>query len=250
VLLVRLRIARFWQLAFPIPYRASLEKFARQAEIDPFVFAGSIRQESEFNATVVSASNAYGLSQILPSTGRDLSRRVGLPRFSPRMLFDPATNIQLGTDYIRHLLNSLEGNWHEALAAYNGGRTRVIKWRTFAQYREPAEFIETIPFDETRGYVQSVLRNAAVYRQLYDGKAAAIVYPDLPPAPVPVAAVGKPPARKAGRPSPLPPLRPGKWDKPGAHRLQFPRRRYTFPRNPTLPTRPNGARFSPLESKD
>jgi len=193
---------RFWQLAFPIPYRASLEKFARQAEIDPFVFAGLIRQESEFNASVVSASNAYGLSQILPSTGRDLSRRVGLPRFTPRMLFDPSTNIHLGTYYIRHLLNSLEGNWHEALAAYNGGRTRVIKWKTFAQYREPAEFIETIPFDETRSYVQAVLRNAAVYRQLYDGKAAAISYPDPPPALAPVAAAVKPPARKAAAAKP------------------------------------------------
>ncbi len=186
---------KFWQLAFPIPYRASLEKYARQAEIDPFVFAGLIRQESEFNASVVSPSNAYGLSQILPSTGRDLSRRVGLKGFTPRMLFDPTTNIHLGTYYIRHLLNSLEGNWHEALAAYNGGRTRVIKWRTFAQYREPAEFIETIPFDETRGYVQAVLRNAAVYKQLYEGKSAEIAYPD-PPAP-PAVAVAKPAVRKA-----------------------------------------------------
>lgn len=174
---------KFWQLAFPIPYRASLEKFARQAEIDPFVFAGLIRQESEFNSTVISRSNAYGLAQILPSTGRDLSRRVGMKTFSTSMLFDPTVNIHLGTYYIRNLLNSLEGNWHEALAAYNGGRTRVIKWRTFATYREPAEFIETIPFDETRGYVQAVLRNGAVYKQLYEGKPAEIAYPDPPPPP-------------------------------------------------------------------
>lgn len=188
---------KFWQLAFPIPYRASLEKYARQAEIDPFVFAGLIRQESEFNASVVSPSNAYGLSQILPSTGRDLSRRVGMKRFTPSMLFDPTTNIHLGTYYIRHLLNSLEGNWHEALAAYNGGRTRVMKWRTFAQYREPAEFIETIPFDETRGYVQAVLRNAAVYKQLYEGKSAQITYPDPPISPSPAVAAARPAARKA-----------------------------------------------------
>jgi soluble lytic murein transglycosylase len=190
---------KFWQLAFPIPYRASLEKYARQAEIDPFVFAGLIRQESEFNASVVSRSNAYGLSQILPSTGKDLARRVGMKGFSPRMLFDPTTNIHLGTYYIRHLLNSLEGNWHEALAAYNGGRTRVIKWRTFAQYREPAEFIETIPFDETRGYVQAVLRNAAVYKQLYEGKPAEIAYPDPPPPPA--IAPAKPAVRKKAAPA-------------------------------------------------
>lgn len=193
---------KFWQLAFPIPYRASLEKYARQAEIDPFVFAGLIRQESEFNSSVVSPSNAYGLAQILPSTGRDLSRRVGMKRFTPQMLFDPSTNIHLGTYYIRHLLNSLEGNWHEALAAYNGGRTRVIKWRTFAEYREPAEFIETIPFDETRGYVQAVLRNAAVYKQLYDGKPSEITFPD-PPA-RPAVAPAKPAVRKASPPKPAP----------------------------------------------
>lgn len=187
---------RFWQLAFPIPYRASLEKFARQAEIDPFVVAGLIRQESEFSSTVVSRSNAYGLAQILPSTGRDLSRRVGMATFSPNMLFDPTVNIHLGTYYIRHLLNSLEGNWHEALAAYNGGRTRVIKWRTFASYREPAEFIETIPFDETRGYVQAVLRNAAVYKQLYEGKAAAISYPEPTAVAAPKPAPAKPPAAR------------------------------------------------------
>ncbi len=192
----------FWQLAFPIPYRASLEKFARQAEIDPYVVAGLIRQESEFNATVVSRSNAYGLTQILPSTGRDLSRRVGMATFSPNMLFDPTVNIHLGTYYIRHLLNSLEGNWHEALAAYNGGRTRVIKWRSFASYREPAEFIETIPFDETRGYVQAVLRNAAVYKQLYEGKAAAIAYPDPPPVASPKPAPPKPPAAKLAQRKP------------------------------------------------
>lgn len=171
---------RFWQLAFPIPYRLTVEKYARQAEIDPFIMAGLIRQESEFNARVVSPSNAYGLAQILPSTGRDLSRRVGMRRFTPGMLFDPVVNIHLGTYYIRHLLNSLDGNWHEALAAYNGGRTRVIKWRTFADYKEPAEFIETIPFNETRGYVQAVLRNAAVYKHLYADNAAEIPYNDEP----------------------------------------------------------------------
>ena len=109
---------------------------------------------------------------------------------------DPTVNIHLGTYYIRHLLNSLEGNWHEALAAYNGGRTRVIKWRTFASYREPAEFIETIPFDETRGYVQAVLRNAAVYKQLYEGKAAAISYPEPTAVAAPKPVPAKPPAAR------------------------------------------------------
>jgi soluble lytic murein transglycosylase len=114
------------------------------------------------------------LTQILPSTGRDLSRRVGIRGFHPAMLFDPAVNLRLGTYYLKILLKSFEGRWEDVLAAYNGGGTRVRKWRGFGEFREQAEFIETIPFDETREYVQSVLRNAAVYRRLYDGKVAAI----------------------------------------------------------------------------
>jgi soluble lytic murein transglycosylase len=165
---------RFWRLAFPLPFQDDVQKYAREHDVDAFIVAGLIRQESEFNPRVVSRAKAYGLTQILPSTGRDLSRRVGLRAFQPAMLFDPAVNLRLGTYYLKILMKSFEGRWEDVLAAYNGGGTRVRKWRGFGEFREQAEFIETIPFDETREYVQSVLRNAAVYRRLYDGKVAAI----------------------------------------------------------------------------
>ncbi|MBM3787101.1 MAG: hypothetical protein FJW30_22315 [Acidobacteria bacterium] len=158
---------RFWRHAFPLPFVDDLGKYARENNVDPFVVAGLVRQESEFNPNVVSRSNAYGLTQILPGTGRELSRRVGMRGFSTAMLFDPAVNLRLGTFYMKTMLASFGGRWEDVLAGYNAGPSRAVKWRRWADYSEQAEFIETIPFDETRDYVQSVLRNAAVYRRLY-----------------------------------------------------------------------------------
>jgi soluble lytic murein transglycosylase len=190
---------RFWRLAFPMPYQEDVEKYAREHELDPYLVAGLIRQESEFNPKVISHANAYGLTQILPSTGRDLSRRVGLRAFQTSMLFDPAVNLRLGTYYLKILLKSFGGRWEDVLAAYNGGGSRVTKWRKFGTFTEQAEFIETIPFDETRDYVQSVLRNASVYRRLYEGKVASVHSSNEPVAKRPVAAVKKPISKRKNR---------------------------------------------------
>ena len=83
------------------------------------------------------------------------------------MLLDPSVNLQMGTRYFRGLLDSLEGTPQYALAAYNAGPDRVAEWRANDQYRDVNEFVESIPFTETREYVQSVMRNALVYRRLY-----------------------------------------------------------------------------------
>ncbi|HYI97222.1 MAG TPA: transglycosylase SLT domain-containing protein [Bryobacteraceae bacterium] len=158
---------RFWKLAFPIPYRESLESNSRARGLDPFVVAALVRQESEFNPNAISRAKAYGLTQVLPSTGRQLSRRVGITRFSPSMLFEPEVNLKLGTYYLKSLLDQQNGKWEQTLASYNAGKSRADAWSTWATYREPAEYIETIPFTETRNYIQIVLRNAHVYRRLY-----------------------------------------------------------------------------------
>jgi soluble lytic murein transglycosylase len=129
--------------------------------------AGLIRQESEFNPSVRSRANAYGLTQIIPSTGRLLARKNGFKRFSVAMLLQPDTNINLGTTYLRMLLDGWGGKWEETLASYNAGKTRVVNWLSWGQYREPAEFVESIPFNETHEYVQAVMRNGAIYRELY-----------------------------------------------------------------------------------
>ncbi|MGH9583688.1 MAG: lytic transglycosylase domain-containing protein, partial [Bryobacteraceae bacterium] len=157
----------FWRLAFPLPYRASIERHSRQERLDPFLVAALIRQESEFNAHVISYAHAYGLMQILPSTGRRLARHFRVRRFRARELLLPDRNVQFGTYFFRNLLDAYNGDVELALAAYNAGPSRAKLWRTWGPYSEPAEFIETVPFHQTRGYIQLVLRNANVYRRLY-----------------------------------------------------------------------------------
>ena len=159
--------ARFWRLVFPLPYRTTVERHCGTYSLDPFLFAGLIRQESEFDAKIVSHAHAYGLSQVLPSTARGMARGLGIPRFRTTMLFEPNINVRFGTAILRRYLDQYDGNMEAALASYNGGPNRVRRWLDANQYREPAEFIESIPLNETRNYVQYVLRNAEIYRRLY-----------------------------------------------------------------------------------
>jgi len=157
----------FWKLAFPLPFRSDLERFSLQNGLDPFLVAALIRQESEFDAKVISRANARGLTQILPSTGRELSRRLKVTPYSTAALFQPATNLRLGTYYLKTMTDQLGGHVEAALAAYNAGLSRAHAWLSWGDFKEPAEFVETVPFTETRGYIQTVLRNADVYRRLY-----------------------------------------------------------------------------------
>ena len=189
----------FWQLAFPLPYRSSLERYTSQHSLDKFLMAGLVRQESEFNTRAVSRSRAYGLTQVMPSTGRELSRKVGLRRFSTSMLLQPDVNLRLGTYYLRSLLNQLEGSEVAALASYNAGKSRAVEWMKWGDFREPAEFIETIPFSETRNYIQSVLRNADFYRRLYavQGKSSTAAAATPAPKIAPKAAAAKSVSKKA-----------------------------------------------------
>jgi soluble lytic murein transglycosylase len=161
--------ASFWRLLFPLPYRTQLERYAKANGLDPFLVAGLIRQESEFNPRAVSRARAYGLTQILPSTGRSLLK-MSRRRFRASILFRPEVNLRLGTTYLRSIYDRFSSRWELALASYNAGGSRVDKWLSWGEYREPAEFIETIPFTETRTYVYAVLRNASIYRKLYDGE--------------------------------------------------------------------------------
>jgi soluble lytic murein transglycosylase len=158
---------KFWQMLFPLPYRDEIQRSAAEHGLDPYSVAGLIRQETEFNPDARSPSNAYGLMQLIPATGRLMGRHEGIPVLSVRSLLNPSINIPLGTQYLRSQLDHWGGNWAETLAAYNAGPGRVKQWLTWANYREPAEFVESIPFNETRDYVQAVLRNADMYRTIY-----------------------------------------------------------------------------------
>lgn len=158
---------RFWEFLFPLPWRQDLFAAARQRHLDPFLVAGLIRQESEFNPQALSRAGAYGLTQVRPATGRTFARNAGVARFSARSLFQPAANLNVGAAVLRSMLDSNGGSLERTLASYNAGPNRVAEWQGWAPFREPAEFVESIPFSETRDYVQAVLRNAEVYRRLY-----------------------------------------------------------------------------------
>jgi len=158
---------RFWELLFPLPYRADVVRAASEKNLDPYLLAGLIRQESEFDPQARSRANAFGLTQVRPATGRLFARQVGIKRFSSRLLFQPAANLKIGVSIFSAMLDMNGGNLEQTLAAYNAGPNRAAEWRAWNTYREPAEFVESIPFTETRDYVQAVLRNADIYRRLY-----------------------------------------------------------------------------------
>ena len=191
---------RFWRLAFPFPYRAAITKYARQRGIDPFLLAALIRQESLFDHGVVSSAGAVGLTQIMPPTGRQLARRLRL-RYTYASLKRADFNLRLGSFYLGNLIKSFDGNIEDALAAYNAGPSRPPKWRQWGDFRNNEEFIETIPFTQTRDYVQIIIRNADVYRWLYSGTPV----PAEPAAAKPAAkskkksTPAKKPARKSSR---------------------------------------------------
>jgi soluble lytic murein transglycosylase len=156
----------YWEALFPKPYWDDLKRFSTQNELDPYLVASLIRQESEFNPNAISHANAVGLMQLLPVTGKKVAKDVKLHHFNTSQLYTPAVNLQLGTRYFKSMVDKF-GSFEYALAAYNAGSDRVEDWLSQGKYRDPQEFVESIPFTETREYVQAILRNANVYKQLY-----------------------------------------------------------------------------------
>lgn len=156
-----------WNILFPKPYWNDLTRYANANGLDPYLVASLIRQESEFNPQAVSHANAWGLMQLLPPVGRKLAKEVRMRHFSQEQLTDPSINIQLGTRYFKQIVDSYDGQVQYALAAYNAGSDRVKTWQEQGPYRDINEFVESIPFTETREYVQAIMRNATVYRLLY-----------------------------------------------------------------------------------
>ncbi len=158
---------QYWDYLFPRPYWTEVRRFAMENQLDPYLVLALIRQESEFNPGAVSRSNALGLMQLLPVTGRQTARELRMRAFRTENLLVPNTNLQLGTHYFSTMLQHYNGQVEYALAAYNAGPNRVQDWLGGGNYHEIAEFVESIPFTETREYVQSIIRNAQIYRRLY-----------------------------------------------------------------------------------
>ena len=162
------------KVLFPINYWPLIKRYSNEHQLDPYVVAALIAQESTFTADVKSAANAYGLMQLLPSTGRQYARQLHLPKFSIGMLTTAEANIKMGTAYFADLVKQF-GGLHFALATYNAGPSRIAKWIAAKPGLERDEFIDDIPFPETQNYVKRILGTAEDYRHLYgpDGTADA-----------------------------------------------------------------------------
>src|ERR1019366_8108562 len=154
-------------LLFPQPYWTELVRDAGSNGLDPYLVASLIRQKSEFNAGAVSHANAYGLMQLLPPVGKSLAKKHGIKRFDAKQLLNPAVNLELGTANLKQVLDRFGGQVEYALAAYNAGDTPVRQWLSSNDYKDVPEFVESIPYTETREYVQAILRNREMYRALY-----------------------------------------------------------------------------------
>jgi soluble lytic murein transglycosylase len=158
--------ARMLRAIFPWPRRAALEAEAREFGIDPALFAGIVRQESTFDTEALSRVGARGLTQLMPVTAAAAARGLDLA-FAPEWLTVPDLNLHLGAAHLAALLKRFHGRVEVAVAAYNAGAAPVVRWLTKPGAEDGDQFIEQIPYQETRGYVRSVLRNRELYRALY-----------------------------------------------------------------------------------
>jgi len=155
-------------LAYPLPFGAA--EIARAPDPPETALALALaRQESALNPRAVSRSGARGLMQVMPRTAREVSRRLGLRYSRSRLTEDPGYNIALGSAYLSELLQDYGGSHMLALAAYNAGPTRVNRWlQRYGDPRsgavDPVDWIELVPYPETRNYIQRVLESAVVYR--------------------------------------------------------------------------------------
>ncbi len=170
--LVQTTIAgRMWNALdwrFPEAYRERFLHWGEQTNVDPYLLMGIARRESAYNPQALSPAGARGLMQLMPATASQLGQRLGIGDPGPYGVLDPELNIRLGSTYIREMLDRYSGNRLAAAAAYNAGPGRVDRWLRDAP-NEFDLFVESIPFRETRDYVQAVLSYQVIFESLAKG---------------------------------------------------------------------------------
>lgn len=154
------------KVIFPLQYWDVIRQNAAARNLDPYLVAALVAQESTFQADVRSAANAWGLMQIVPATGRRYAATLGIRRFATASLTEPEINVRIGTAYFSDLMAQF-GDVASALAAYNAGENRVVRWRAERPGIDRDEFIDDIPFPETQNYVKRIIGTAEDYRALY-----------------------------------------------------------------------------------
>ncbi len=180
----KLRTLPLIQVAYPREFSGHIEEQANARKVDPNFVLSLIRQESSFNVFAISRSNAMGLMQMIPPTAREIAQDLKIKNFNlEKAMFDPPTNIRMGTYYFSRMISRFDGNIPFALAAYNAGPTRLNRWAQSAGFSpqptsspEYEVWIDLLPWNETRFYVKAILRNYLIY-QLLDGKKVQVQNP-------------------------------------------------------------------------
>src|SRR6185503_16912836 len=157
--------AYFLKMYYPLKYSDEIEQYAKERGLDPNLVRGLILQESYYNPKAQSSVGATGLMQLMPPTAKEHAQRLGLS-YSPAKLVTPAYNVRLGTFHLRMLIDMFRGNEYLAIASYNAGQGNVLKWRRAAPSKPMDEFLESIPFQETRNYVKRITMLRSAYARI------------------------------------------------------------------------------------
>lgn len=193
------KLTHDFALRYPTPYREVMENYVRENGLDEAWVYGLIRQESRFMSYAKSGVGATGLMQVMPATAKWIAKRMGIDGYNHGMIGQIDTNIQFGTHYLRYALDRMGGQPLLATAAYNAGPSRALRWAA-PDPLEGAIYAETIPFSETRNYVQKVIGNAYFYAHRLGTQVKTVkqrlgtVLGTATPPPVPDAAVTTAPA--------------------------------------------------------
>jgi soluble lytic murein transglycosylase len=175
----------YWQARYPFPYLNEIEQWSEKRQLNPLLVTALIRQESRFETKVRSTAGATGLMQVLPNTAKWIAPQI---KFDTKKidLQNPNNNIMFGTWYLDHTHQQYGNSSLLAIASYNAGPGNVSKWLPTLPKEDPDEFVESIPFDETKNYVRQVFGNYWNYLRLYNPEISQIVskysavHPQLP----------------------------------------------------------------------
>ena len=163
----RADLEKLRQKLYPRYYADTVEKYAKQYNVDTFLICAMILEESRYNAQAVSWAGAIGLMQIMPATGKELAQQLKIRRFRTSMLKQPNVNIQMGTKYIHYLNSLFESNPMLVIGAYNGGPGRMKRWVSSKNIKDIDEFVEKITIRETRLHIKKVINSYDHYIGIY-----------------------------------------------------------------------------------
>ena len=155
------------KMIYPKKYSEYVYKYSQENDVDPLLIFAIIKAESDFKNDALSKSGAIGLMQLMPATADEMMQELGLDPVENEELYNEENNIKIGTKYYALLLKRYDGKMELALAAYNAGIGNVNKWIEDGIIKEDGSNIENIPYKETNNYVRGILRDYAIYRNLY-----------------------------------------------------------------------------------